>query len=99
MTQAQLSAEPLVLCCLIICLCSEFRVVMSVTISAYSVCRYHQLFVGGLMSYLCYCICLHIVVSNTYCAVFLFYFTASCVPYVASFSGESIFYCPFGIIF
>ena len=76
-------------------LCSEFRVVMSVTISAYSVRLYHQLFVGGLMSYLRYCICLHIVVSNTYCVVFLF--VLLCL--VASFSGMSIFYCPFGIIF
>jgi hypothetical protein len=29
---------------------------------------------------------LHIVVSNTYCVVFLFCFSWSCVPYVASFS-------------
>jgi len=29
-----------------------------------------QLFVGGLMAYLC-CVCLHIVVSNTYCVMFL----------------------------
>jgi hypothetical protein len=41
---------------------SEFRVVMSVTISAYKLCSVRlslQLFVRGLMS------CLHIVVSNT----------------------------------
>ena len=41
------------------------------------------------MSYL-RCVCLCIVVSNTYSVVFLFYFSSSCVPYVASFSG-----CPF----
>ena len=32
------------------------------------------------------CVCLPIVVSNTYCAVFLFCFSSYCVPYVASFS-------------
>ena len=37
---------------------------------------------------------LHIVVSNTYCVVFLFCFSSSCVPYVASSSGLSIFDCP-----
>ena len=45
------------LCCPIISLRSEFRVVMFVTISAYklrSVRRYFQLFVGGLKSCLCY---------------------------------------------
>jgi len=39
----------------------------------------------------------HIVVFNTYCVVFLFCFSLSSVPYVASFSGLSIFDCPFGI--
>jgi len=29
---------------------------------------------------------------------FLFCFSSSCVPYCASFSGLSIFYCPFGIL-
>ena len=38
------------------------------------------------------CFCLRIVVSNTYCIVFLFCFPPSCVPYIASFSG-----CPFFI--
>jgi hypothetical protein len=33
------------------------------------------------------CICLCIVLSNTYCVVFLLCFSSSCVPYVASFSG------------
>ena len=41
------------------------------------------------------CVCLRIVVSNTYCVVFFF---SSCVPYIASFSGLSIFDCPFGIL-
>ena len=40
------------------------------------------------------CVCLRIVVSNTYCVVFLLYISSSCVPYVASYSGLSIFYCP-----
>jgi hypothetical protein len=42
------------------------------------------------------CVCLCIVVSNTYCA--LFCFPSSCVPYVASFSGLSFLDCPFGIL-
>ena len=37
------------------------------------------------------CICLHLVVSNTYCVVFLFCLSSHGVPYVASFSGLSIF--------
>jgi hypothetical protein len=37
------------------------------------------------------------VLPNTYCAVFLFCLSLSCVPYVARFSGFSIFDCPFGI--
>jgi hypothetical protein len=41
---------------------------------------------------------LRIVVSNTYCVVFLFCFSSSCVPDVASFSGLSIFDCPFGVL-
>ena len=44
------------------------------------------------------CVCLRIVMCNTYCVVFLFCFFSSCVPYVASFSGLSIFDCPFGIL-
>ena len=40
------------------------------------------------MSYLRY---LHIVVSNTYCVVFLLCFSSSCVSYVPSCSGLSIF--------
>ena len=42
------------------------------------------------------CVCLSIVVSNTYCVVFLICFSSSCscVPYVASFSGLSIFLLP-----
>jgi len=35
---------------------------------------------------------LRIVMSNTYCVVFLLYLSSSCVPYVAS------FYYPFGIL-
>jgi len=38
------------------------------------------------------CVCLRIVVSNTYCVLFLF---VSCV---LCFSGLSIFDCPFGIL-
>jgi len=44
------------------------------------------------------CVCLRKVVSNTYCVVFLFCFSSSCVPYVVSFSELSMFDCPFGIL-
>ena len=44
------------------------------------------------------CVCLCIVVSNTYCVVFLFCFSSSCISYATSFSGLSIFDCPFGIL-
>jgi hypothetical protein len=43
------------------------------------------------------CVCLHIVVSNIYCVVFLFCFPSSCVPYVVSLSRLSTFDCPFCI--
>jgi hypothetical protein len=39
-----------------------------------------------------------VCLSNTYCAVFLFCFSSSCVPYVASFSRLSVFACLFGIL-
>jgi hypothetical protein len=38
-----------------------------------------------------FCVCLRVVVSNSYCVVFLFRFSSSYPPYVASFSGLSIF--------
>jgi hypothetical protein len=74
------------------------------------------------------CVCLRIVVSNTYCVVYfcfvclrpvypmlpvsldcqffiapsvfsnIYYRPVSCVPSVASFSGLSIFDCPFGFL-
>jgi hypothetical protein len=75
-----------------VCLRSAFRVVMSVTISACSVRLYLQLFVGDVYLIYVICVCLRIVVSNIYCVVFLFCFSSSCVPSVASFSGLSNFY-------
>ena len=45
------------------------------------------------------CVCLRIVVSNTYCSVFLFCLSPSCVQFVVSFSGLSIFDYPFGILY
>jgi hypothetical protein len=63
----------------------------------FSICLYLQLFVGGLMSYCVFCVCLCIMVSNTYRVVFLFCFSSSCLPYVASFSELSIFDCVLGI--
>ena len=55
---------------------------------------YIQWFLGGLMSYLRYLCLFAIVVASTYCIVCLLWFSSSCVPYVASFSGFSIVYCP-----
>jgi hypothetical protein len=74
---------------------------MSVSISEFKhdVRLYFQLFVGGIMSYLRYIVCLCIVVSNTYCVVFfaLFVFVFCLMyPNVASFSGMSILDCTFG---
>jgi hypothetical protein len=40
------------------------------------------------------CICLRVVVSGAYCAMFLFCFSSCCVTCVASFSGLSFFYFP-----
>jgi hypothetical protein len=39
-----------------------------------------------------------VVVSNTYCVVFLCCFPWSCVPYIVSFSVLSIFDCPFNVL-
>jgi len=41
---------------------------------------------------------LRIVVSNTYRVVLFICLFSSCVPYVASFSGLSIFDCSFGFL-
>jgi hypothetical protein len=61
--------------------------------------RYLCLFVGRLMSYLRYlCLFAHNSDVHQILCVFLFCFSSSCVPYVASFSGLSIFDCPFGIL-
>jgi hypothetical protein len=48
--------------------------------------------------YLRYMCLLCIVMSNTYCVVFLFCLSSSCVPCVSGFSGFSIFDCHFGIM-
>ena len=91
---------------------SEFRVVMSYYVSLRSeirvVVRYDfrmktmlglsllQLFVGGSISYLRYfCLFANSGVQHIFCCVF---FSSSCVPCVASFSGMSLFYCAFGIL-
>ena len=44
-------------------------------------------------------LCLPVVVSNTYCVVFLFCLSSSCVTYLASVSGLFIIDCPFGILY
>jgi hypothetical protein len=40
------------------------------------------------------CVCLCIMVSSTCCVLFWFYFSPSCVPYDASFSGFSFLIAP-----
>ena len=63
----------------------------------YVVCRRGNvlctLFVGGVMSYV-RCLLMYSGVHHILCCVFL-----RIVPYVASFSGLSIFDCPFGILY
>jgi hypothetical protein len=59
--------------------CSYFRVVMSITISTYirwSVGLYLQLFVGRLCFIYVVCVCLCIVVYNTYWVVFFVLFVS-----------------------
>jgi hypothetical protein len=75
---------------------SEFRVVMSGA-KRCSVRLGLRLLVGERGSCLIYviCVCLSMVVSNTYSVVFLFSLSSFCVPYVASFSDC---FCPFGIL-
>jgi hypothetical protein len=53
-------------------------------------------FVGGFMSNLRYVCLLAYSGVQHYCVVFCF--STSCVPYVASLFGLSIFDCPFGIV-
>jgi hypothetical protein len=40
------------------------------------------------------CVCLRIAVYNTYCVMFLFWFSSTCVPYVASSPGLSFLIAP-----
>ena len=44
------------------------------------------------------CVCLRILLANTYCVVLLLCLSSSGVPCVASFSGLSMLDCPFGIL-
>ena len=45
------------------------------------------------------CVCLRMLMSNTYGVVCLLCFSLSCVPYVANFSGLSpLLYSPFSIL-
>ena len=50
------------------------------------------LYEGSSLAY-AICVCLRIVVSNTYCTGFLFCLSSSCVPCVANFSELSLFDC------
>jgi hypothetical protein len=74
----------------------EFRVVMSVTNSAWKLCsvRLYPLFLGELMSFLRYFCCLRIVVSSAYCVVFLFCLSSFTLPV----SLVVHFDCPFIIL-
>ena len=75
----------------------EFHLVMSVTISTLQRCAVrldHQLCFGGLMSNLRYLCLLTYMGAHTYCVVFLFSFSSSCVTCVASFSELSICIAP-----
>ena len=77
---------------------SQFHVVISLGFLREKRCSvrlYFQLFVGELMSYSRY-LCLF-AYSGVQRMVFWGVFS-SCVSYVASFSGLSILYCPFGIL-
>jgi hypothetical protein len=55
-------------------------------------------FISGWLNRIHEDICLRIVVSNTYCVVFLLSFSSSCIPYFTSFFGLSIFDCAIGIL-
>ena len=69
------------LCCLIMCL----NVLSSCTLRFPHKNHVRFVFTSCLM-----CVCLRIVVSNTYCLCFCFVFSPSCVPYNGSFSVLSI---------
>ena len=72
----------------------EFRALMTVTISAYKTMIDSSLDRVICLIYIIY-VCLRVVLSNTYSAVFLFCLSSSCVPYVASFFGLSNLISPF----
>ena len=76
---------------------SEFRVVMSAIIYAWKWCSvrvYLQLFVRGILSYLRYFVCLCIVISNTYCVVFLPCLSLSCVSiFIAPSVFSNVLFC------
>ena len=64
---------------------SEFRVVLSVTISQKNDDRFvfttSCLHAGSCLIYVI-CMCLRILLSNTYCFVFLLCFSSPCAPYI-----------------
>ena len=77
----------------------NFRVVMSLIISAYKLCSvrlYPQLFAGGFMSYLLYvCLFAYSGVQDILCCYFCFVLRlVSYVPNVTSFSGLSVIVFP-----
>jgi hypothetical protein len=75
---------------------SEVRIVMPVTILELKRCSvrlYLQLFVGGRMLYLRYLFLFAYMCPTHIVLCFLFLFSSSCVPSLASFSGLSSFVC------
>jgi hypothetical protein len=83
-----------------VALCSEFRAMMSVTISAnirFSVRVYLQLFVGRSMSYVLYlCLFAYSGVQDILCCVFALIFFVLCTL-CCKFRWILHFGCPFGI--
>ena len=64
---------------------SEFHVVMSVTISAWKQCLVRlclQLFVGSSCLIYVICVCLCVMVSNTFCVVFFFILCSLCCQFL-----------------
>jgi hypothetical protein len=79
------------------CDISKFYTYKSHDLLTSNVCKYRTLICHMTSSHLMivsigFCVCLHIVVFNTYCVVFLFCFPSSCIAYVASFSGLPLLY-------
>jgi hypothetical protein len=85
------------------CRRTNINIIVNLIKSTFSHSSHHFLFLmcwsdSSVFNYMIYsmktCVGLLIVLSNTYCVVFLFCLSSSCVPYVASFSGLPILVAP-----